>query len=54
MDTYRTESTALGEKVTKLEETVADLTTKLGNTQDHSQGKRPPVPGGNGQVKTTF
>ena len=65
LDAFRTESTALGEKVTKLEETVADLTTKLeetvadlttklGQTQDHSQQPRPPVNGNSQQVLTQY
>ncbi|MDL2174729.1 GPO family capsid scaffolding protein [Stutzerimonas sp. FeSN7] len=54
LDAFRTESTALGEKVTKLEETVADLTTKLGQTQDHNQQQRPPVPGNSQQVLTQY
>ncbi|MTZ12773.1 phage capsid protein [Pseudomonas sp. JL972] len=54
LEAYRTESTALGEKVTKLEETVADLTTKLGQTQDHNQQQRPPVPGNSQQVLTQY
>lgn len=54
LEAFRTESTALGEKVTKLEETVADLTTKLGQTQDHNQQPRPPVPGNSQQVLTQY
>ncbi len=54
LDAFRTESTALGEKVTKLEENVADLTTKLGQTQDHNQQQRPPVPGNSQQVLTQY
>jgi len=54
LDAFRTESAALGEKVTKLEETVADLTTKLGQTQDHNQHQRPPVPGNSQQVLTQY
>lgn len=54
LDAFRTESTALGEKVTKLEETVADLTTKLGQTQDHNQQQRPPVTGNSQQVLTQY
>ncbi|WP_312146932.1 MULTISPECIES: GPO family capsid scaffolding protein [Stutzerimonas] len=54
LDAFRTESIALGEKVTKLEETVADLTTKLGQTQDHNQHQRPPVPGNSQQVLTQY
>lgn len=54
LDAFRTESTALGEKVTKLEETVADLTTKLGQTQDHNQQQRPPVSGNSQQVLTQY
>ncbi|WP_313410604.1 GPO family capsid scaffolding protein [Stutzerimonas kunmingensis] len=54
LDAFRTQSTALGEKVTKLEETVADLTTKLGQTQDHNQQQRPPVPGNSQQVLTQY
>lgn len=33
---------------------LADLKKQLGNTQDHSQQQRPPVAGGNGQIKTAF
>lgn len=54
LEAFRTESTALGEKVTKLEENVADLTTKLGQTQDHNQQQRPPVPGNSQQVLTQY
>lgn len=54
LDAFRTESTALGEKVTKLEVTVADLTTKLGQTQDHNQQQRPPVHGNSQQVLTQY
>lgn len=54
LDAFRTESTALGEKVTKLEEAVEDLTTKLGQTQDHNQQQRPPVPGNSQQVLTQY
>lgn len=54
LDAFRTESIALGEKVTKLEETVADLTTKLSQTEDHNQQQRPPVPGNSQQVLTQY
>lgn len=54
LEKHSADATALGEKVTQLEATVVELTDKLGNTADHSQQQRPPVPGGNGQIKTTF
>ncbi|MCF6782571.1 GPO family capsid scaffolding protein [Stutzerimonas stutzeri] len=54
LEKHSADATALGEKVTQLEATVAELTEKLGNTADHSQQQRPPVAGGDGQIKTQF
>ena len=54
LEKHSADAAALGEKVSQLEATVTDLTEKLGNTADHNQQQRPPVPGGNGQIKTTF
>lgn len=54
LEMHSADATALSEKVTQLEATVTELTAKLGKTADHSQQQRPPVPGGNGQIKTTF
>lgn len=54
LEKYSTDAAALGGKVTQLETTVTELTEKLGNTEDHSQQKRPPVPGGDGIVLAEF
>lgn len=54
LEKHSADAAALDKKVTQLEATVTELTAKLGKTADHSQQQRPPVPGGNGQIKTTF
>lgn len=41
-------------KLNTLQTELTDLKTKLGNTEDHSQQQRPPVPGGNGQHLAKF
>lgn len=38
----------------KLATEFAELVKRLGETQDHSQHQRPPVAGGNGQIKSDF
>ncbi|WP_313209649.1 GPO family capsid scaffolding protein [Stutzerimonas nitrititolerans] len=54
LEKYSAELTALSDKASQLETTVTELTEKLGNTEDHSQHKRPPVPGGDGIVLAEF
>lgn len=54
LEKYSAELTALSDKATQLETTVTELTEKLGNTEDHSQRKRPAVSGGDGQVVAEF
>ncbi len=46
--------TQLSSQVKTLQTELADLKTKLGNTEDHRQHPRPPVYGGNGQVLADF
>lgn len=47
-------ATELTSQVQGLQTDLADLKKQLGNTQDHSQQQRPPVAGGDGQIKTQF
>lgn len=47
-------ATELTSQVQSLQTELADLKKQLGNTHDHSQQQRPPVAGGNGQIKTAF
>ncbi|CDZ93593.1 GPO family capsid scaffolding protein [Pseudomonas saudiphocaensis] len=54
LEKYSAELTALSDKATQLETTVTELTEKLGNSEDHSQQKRPPVSGGDGIVLAEF
>lgn len=54
LEKYSAEVTALSDKATQLETTVTELTEKLGNAEDHSQHKRPPVSGGDGIVLAEF
>lgn len=54
LEKYSAELTALSDKATQLETTVAELTEKLSKTADHNQQQRPPVAGGDGQIKTQF
>ncbi|HTO17678.1 MAG TPA: GPO family capsid scaffolding protein [Pseudomonas sp.] len=46
--------TELTSQVQGLQTELTDLKKQLGNTQDHSQQQRPPVAGGDGQIKTQF
>lgn len=52
--TAQTALKELGTKFAKFETEMADLVKRLGETEDHTQGKRPPVPGGAGQTLTSF
>lgn len=52
---------ANGQQLTALEQQITELTTEfnqlkdqLGNTEDHSQQRRPPVSGGNGQILADY
>ena len=46
--------TELTSQVQGLQTELTDLKKQLGNTHDHSQQQRPPVAGGDGQIKTQF
>ncbi|WP_415844646.1 GPO family capsid scaffolding protein [Stutzerimonas zhaodongensis] len=54
LEAYRSDATALDEKVTQLESALDELTSKLGSTQDHSQQQRPSVSGSGQQILTTY
>lgn len=46
--------TQLSNQLQALQAELAELKTKLGNTEDHNQQQRPPVTGGNGQILASF
>lgn len=54
VEAIQDEQADLSTKVTDLESRIQELSDTLSKTPAPDQFKRPPVPGGNGQIKTAF